>query len=89
MSVNVRTQNVTDATVQVHIAFENAHRSRGKRKRATRIPNTALLRNHKPQIMSVGHNKAEHRSDTKSRRMRRWVARTKKRAPYQPALPPP
>ena len=69
MSINVKTENVNDATVQVHIAFENASRYRGhpKRRRATRILNQARLRDGQPMELTVGRNKAAHRSSTKAK----------------------
>ena len=71
MSVYVRTQNVTDATVQVHIAFENAQlNQKSRRRRATRSFNTAELRGAKPLTLTTGRNKAEHRSSAKSKRSR-------------------
>lgn len=70
MSINVKTENVTDATVQVHIAFENAGRYRRKsnRRRAARVYNRARLRTAEPGDLITGRNRAEHRSSTKAAR---------------------
>lgn len=70
MSINVKTENVTDATVQVHIAFENAgrHYRRSRKRRATRVYNRAALRDAEPLTISAGRNRAEHRSSTKTHR---------------------
>lgn len=67
MSINVKTENAHDATVQVHIAFENASRSgQFRRRRATRSYNRAGPRNHQPVELSVGRNRAVHRSSSKT-----------------------
>ena len=69
MSINVKTENVNDATVQVHIAFENASRRRGypRRRRATRTFNRARLRTADSFQINTGRNIADHRSSTKAR----------------------
>lgn len=83
MSINVKTENVNDATVQVHIAFENEgynHR-KPKKRRATRTFNRALLRDVEPIDLSTGRNKAEHRSSSKTHR------RDQNLIPYAPPSP--
>lgn len=68
MGINLRNENVKDATIQVHIAFENAGRRyqrNPKSKRATRQWNNAWLRNDKPIQLTTGRNTAMHRSSTK------------------------
>lgn len=84
MSINVQTENVKDATIQVHIAFDNADpRWMNKhRRRQTRIPNSAGLRTGKPINLSTGRNHAEHKSRAKQRRY-------KKRKPFPPNIPSP
>jgi hypothetical protein len=77
MSVNVNTENVTDATVQVHIAFENAAnkgRYQSRNKRTSRTRNNAALRNHRARRLSTGPNEAAHQSSTKKRRFEKRVA---------------
>lgn len=69
MSINVKTENVNDATVQVHIAFENAGRYRRypKRRRATREFNRALVRTADTVRIKAGRNIADHLSSAKTR----------------------
>lgn len=69
MAVNVKTENVTDATIQVHISFERAARPGGYRSRRRKGGrNSARLRNHQKRRISTGKNRAEHQSSTKKRR---------------------
>lgn len=70
MSVNVKTENVNDATIQVHIAFETAKPYQGKKnkRRATRKFNNAGVRTEKDRNIRTGRNKATHRSTTKNLR---------------------
>jgi len=70
MSVNVKTENVTDATIQVHIAFENASPNRQKpnKRRATRKFNNAGYRHEHHKQVRTGKNRAKHRSTTKYKR---------------------
>ena len=89
MSVNVNTENVTDATVQVHIAFESAAR-RGRYsqngRRNSRARNNAGIRGHNPRNLRTGKNRAVHRSSAKSRRFNN-APRVVQRRPL--ALPAP
>lgn len=75
MSINVKTENAKDATVQVHIAFENANpnwmNNRRRRRRATRIPNDAGLRNGQTLKLSTGRNHADHKTRARARRASR------------------
>lgn len=72
MSVNVETQNNTDCTVQVHIAFgEASRRTRPySRRRRGYARNDAGLRNGQPRTLATGENRATHQSSTKRRRYR-------------------
>lgn len=83
MSINVKTENAHDATVQVHIAFENANRYRRnqKRRRATRTYNTASLRDAEPFTLTTGLNKADHRSSAKAHKSNAEML------PYAPPSP--
>ena len=89
MTVNVKTENVTDATIQVHIAFENASSAYQKpnRKRATRKFNNAGYRHEHHKQVRTGRNRARHRSTTKYKRgMNNMKLRQRQ---HQKALPAP
>lgn len=91
MSVNVNTENVTDATVQVHIAFENASsksRYPSKRRRSSYPRNSAALRGHKPHRLTTGRNRAAHRSSTKNRRYQQRQAQSQQKPLALPAPQP-
>jgi hypothetical protein len=91
MSVNVNTENVTDATVQVHIAFENAAnkgRYQSRSRRASRTRNNATLRNHRARRLTTGRNEAAHQSSTKKRRFEKRIAHGQKK-PLALAAPKP
>lgn len=91
MSVNVNTENVTDATVQVHIAFENAsNKSRypSKRRSASYSRNSTSLRGHQPRRLTTGRNRATYRSSTKNRRYQNRKAIGQQRPLALPAPKP-
>lgn len=69
MSINVKTENNKDATIQVHIAFENAgyHRNTRKKRRAVKQRNTAALRGADQITLTTGKNQAEHQSTRRKR----------------------
>lgn len=89
MSIHVNTENVTDATVQVHIAFEDAASGRyyrSNRRRNAQARNHAGLRTHEPVRIATGRNSAMHRSSRKHHRTKSLP----QRSPSQPlALPAP
>jgi len=75
MSINVNTENVTDATVQVHISFENASRRARHQSKGPRKPrNNASLRSHKAKRLSTGRNRAQHQSSARKRRYQKQSA---------------
>lgn len=82
MSIDVKTENVKDATIQVHIAFENAGYPRPKkRRRAVRTPNEATLRTPHKQDLITGRNRAVHKFRSKAKRHRRALPAPKQISP--------
>ncbi|MEZ5896972.1 MAG: hypothetical protein R3C51_11300 [Parvularculaceae bacterium] len=83
MSINVKTENVKDATVQVHIAFENAGYGylKNRRSRSVRIPNHAALRSSRKQRLVTGKNSAEHKYRRKSLNAQRFLSAPEKVSP--------
>ncbi|PQA86022.1 hypothetical protein [Hyphococcus luteus] len=91
MSVNVNTENVTDATVQVHIAFENASRKQrypSKGRRSAYHRNRTGLRGAKPRRLTTGRNRAAHRSSTRNGRHRVRQANNQQKPLALPAPKP-
>lgn len=89
MGINVQNENITDATIQVHIAFEKAADRRRNYKKKPR--NTANLRSREPKEISTGRNTAQHRSSTRNRKPSRPVQSIATKPPRQKlkALPAP
>ncbi len=83
MSINVKTENVKDATIQVHIAFENQpfNHQKPKRRRATRTFNRTARRGADTVQLTTGRNTADHRSSTK------WRQRNKRLLTHEQFTP--